>query len=115
MEERNTDELKKQVESRVKVFQLSKNNNIGWSVEKIDKEVKAGKINVSIISDVEFKKRIEGIRRKNQEEADKTRLKLNQERVNRKEEKRREVLRLARRRPRKRLDGRKRRPRKRKG
>ena len=91
---RNTDELKKQVESRVKVFQLSKNNNIGWSVEKIDKEVKAGKINVSIISDVRFKKRIEGIKKKkNQEEADKTRLKLNQERVKQeeKEKKRREA------------------------
>ena len=42
---RNTDELKKQVESRVKVFQLSKNNNIGWSVAKIDKEAKG--MNVS--------------------------------------------------------------------
>tara|TARA_Y100001958_G_scaffold59638_1_gene40135 strand:- start:2930 stop:7561 length:4632 start_codon:yes stop_codon:yes gene_type:complete len=42
---RNIDELKKQVESRVKVFQLSKNNTIGWSVAKIDKEAKG--MNVS--------------------------------------------------------------------
>ena len=37
--------MKKQVESRVKVFQLSKNNTIGWSVAKIDKEAKG--MNVS--------------------------------------------------------------------